>query len=110
MDFLQLVSFLFNSLIPFVTGLVGAFAFYFFVRTKKKGFALLGAAFVMQAAGTVVYYYLLLPASVVSPYIGGSPSQPFVFLGSYLLGIALFFVVAVLFGLLLLYKEIVPNL
>jgi hypothetical protein len=101
LEIFQLIAQLYNYLLPLIVGLIGVLSFFFYVKSMKKGFVVMGIAFIIQATylasyNTVASYFLnmntdyILRANEFSIY-------SFTF--------AIIFAMLLLLGLILLFKE-----
>jgi hypothetical protein len=55
LEIFQLIALLYNYLLPLIIGLIGVLSFFFYVKSKKKGFVVLGIAFIIQATYLAFY-------------------------------------------------------
>ena len=105
LEIFQFIALLYYYLLPLVVGLIGVLSFFFYAKSKKKGFVVMGIAFIIQAThlafyNTVASYFLnmqtdyILRANEVSIY-------SFTF--------AMIFAILLLLGLILLFNEGKPK-
>ncbi len=104
MELLELLSWLSAILIPSFDLFVTALSLFFYVRTRKRGFAMLGASFLVSFVG----YFLGLP---LRAFLLGQDSSLAAFgvFAAYEFGVLVAFGVLVVIGLVLLYSEVKPN-
>ncbi len=102
MEILEFVSWLTAIAGPLFYGLAATLSFFFYVKAKKKGFAVIGASFLVSFAG----YFLGI---AVQSYLLGSSVSAFGLLAAYNFAVFAAVSVLIIVGLVLLYLEIKPK-
>lgn len=103
LEIYQLISLFQTYVLPFVFGLFGVLSFFFYAKTKKKGFVMFGVAFVVQTASLVTYYAF---SRYFFTALGGKSFASYVNLeSSFIFATSMIFVILLLAGLILLYRE-----
>ena len=105
MEIYQLLGLLYNYLLPLIVGLIGVLSLFFYAKSKKKGFIVMGIAFIIQATylasnGTVSRYFFNNTNFILTANIFGI--YDFIF--------AMIFPILLLLGLILLFKEFKPKI
>ncbi len=102
----QLITLLNTYVIPFIVGLSAFLSFFFYLKTKKKGFIAMGIAFVIQVAYNV-------SAEALFRYFATVDVNNFAhnadLLSTFGFTIALIFAILLLTGLILLFTEFKPK-
>ncbi len=101
MEILEFVSWLMAIVGPLFYGLAAALSFFFYAKVKKKGFAVIGASFLVSFAG----YFLGI---AFQSYLLGSVAT-FGLLAAYNFAVFAAVSVLIIVGLVLLYWEIKPK-
>ncbi len=96
-----------DYLLPIIVGLSAILSFFFYVKTKKKGFALIGTAFVFQFAYNVIFYAWL---SYNFLFSGNDYISRANLLSTTGFTFALIFAILLLAGIILLFTEVKPKI
>ncbi|HEX7482539.1 MAG TPA: hypothetical protein VF350_03635 [Candidatus Bathyarchaeia archaeon] len=98
----QLTMYLF----PVVLGLSGVLSYFFYAKTKKKGFVVIGTAFVIQVADLVIFNVFLANYFLVvnNEYVLRAN-----LLSTFNFAFAMTFAILLSIGLILLFTEIKPK-
>ena len=105
LEIFQLITLLYNYLLPLIVGLIGVLSFFFYAKSKKKGFVVMGIAFIIQATYLASYnmvagYFL----NMQTDYILRANE-----FSIYSFTFAMIFVILLLLGLILLFNEVKPK-
>ncbi len=106
LEIFQLMSQLTVYLFPLALGLSGVLSFFFYAKSRKKGFVVIGTALVIQVAYLVIFnvfladYFLL----VNNDYVWRAN-----FLSTFNFAFAITFAILLSLGLILLFSEIKPK-
>jgi hypothetical protein len=105
LEIFQLIALLYNYLLPLIVGLIGVLSFFFYAKSKKKGFVVMGIAFIIQATylasyNTVAGYFLNMQTDYI---LRGNEFSIYSFT------FAMIFVILLLLGLILLFNEVKPK-
>jgi hypothetical protein len=105
LEIFQLIALLYNYLLPLIAVLIGVLSFFFYVKSKKKGFVVLGIAFIIQATylafyNTVAGYFL----NMQTDYILRANE-----FSIYSFTFAIIFAILLLLGIILLFNEVKPK-
>jgi len=95
-----------DYLLPIMVGLSAILSFFFFAKTKKKGFALIGTAFVFQFVYNVIFYAWL---SYNFLFSGNDYISRANLLSTFGFTFVLIFAILLLAGIILLFTEVKPK-